>query len=635
MAIKKNKLNDIFARGGNAIWYDLNMIVTNLGRIIFVLAIAWIALIFGLSYLINGKSLEVLWIWSISNFWITTYNPKHPVLWHIAGKNGVDSAMNMAKWADPRLHIALHHIFLVAGMTSLTIVLLLIVIVYQMIKKGKSEGTDSFLRGQHLNSADELAALTKADRSGASNFQIGDVPIPKRLLMRNFLFVGSMGTGKSQGQMHLMESAREQNLTTICYDPTGEFCEYFYRPETDFILNPLDARCASWNPFLEIQKPHDFLTFGRFFIPYRPSSGEGAMWDDAARQLMRDLLLIEHRENGGKSTLASVSERIRLPLDALCALLAKHKVPSAATMNSDNPKGSESIRLTLGSSDSVALLELFDQPGQFSVRNFTKSQTPGWIFITSNAENASVIRPWSAVWLEAALLGAMGARPVQEIKTVFFLDELASLPRLRSLEIATTQGRKYGICTVVGLQNLAQADETYGKDAAKVMVSNLQTKVIMRVEDAESAKRLADILGQEEIDEVTETANLSLSENESHGQNTARARHERYLVTPSQILAMPDMAGYMKVAGDYPIAKIVIPLKKRTIIHPDFIDKTEDVIHATHKKTPVDQEEKPAEKGPESTPEAAVITEPSEAGDDSVVTPSEESEKPQADLLWW
>ncbi len=35
------------------------------------------------------------------------------------------------------------------------------------------------------------------------------------------------------------------------------------------------------------------------------------------------------------------------------------------------------------------------------------------------------------------------------------------------------------------------------------MVSNLQTKVIMRVEDAESAKRLADILGQEEIDEVT------------------------------------------------------------------------------------------------------------------------------------
>ena len=348
---------------------------------------------------------------------------------------------------------------------------------------------------------------------------------------------------------------------------------------------------------------------------------------------MSDLLFIEHAKNGSQSTLAGVSESIRLPLEALCALLAKHKVPSAATMNSDNPKGSESIRLTLGSSDSVALLKLFDRPGQFSVRNFTKTQTPGWIFITSNAENASVIRPWSAVWLEAALLGAMGARPVQEIKTVFFLDELASLPRLRSLEIATTQGRKYGICTVVGLQNLAQADETYGHDAAKVMISNLQTKTIMRVEDAESAKRLADILGQEEIDEVTETANLSLSENESHGQNTARARHERYLVTPSQILAMPDMTGYLKVAGDYPIAKVVIPLKKRTIIHPDFLDKTEDVIHATH-KTPVNTEEEPETQGPESSPEAAVIAEPSEADNDSDNTPPEESEKPQADSLW-
>jgi hypothetical protein len=95
------------------------------------------------------------------------------------------------------------------------------------------------------------------------------------------------------------------------------------------------------------------------------------------------------------------------------------------------------------------------------------------------------------------------------------------------------------------------------------------------------------------------------------------------------------MTAYMKVAGDYPIAKIVIPLKKRTIIHPDFIDKTEDVIHVTH-KTPVNvnAEEESEEKGPESTAEAAIIAPLAEAGNDSVVTPSEESEKPQADSLW-
>jgi type IV secretory pathway TraG/TraD family ATPase VirD4 len=47
-----------------------------------------------------------------------------------------------------------------------------------------------------------------------------------------------------------------------------------------------------------------------------------------------------------------------------------------------------------------------------------------------------------------------------------FLDELASLEKLPSLEDAATKGRKAGLRIVAGLQSTAQLEKIYGREEA-------------------------------------------------------------------------------------------------------------------------------------------------------------------------
>ncbi|MFS1963304.1 type IV secretion system DNA-binding domain-containing protein [Vibrio lentus] len=44
----------------------------------------------------------------------------------------------------------------------------------------------------------------------------------------------------------------------IIYDKGCVFTSKFYRPETDVILNPFDARCANWDVWCDAKDAPDF-----------------------------------------------------------------------------------------------------------------------------------------------------------------------------------------------------------------------------------------------------------------------------------------------------------------------------------------------------------------------------------------
>jgi hypothetical protein len=71
--------------------------------------------------------------------------------------------------------------------------------------------------------------------------------VPREEENEGLLLLGDPGTGKSQIMHQLLDviAGRERFEAAVVYDPAGEFVEQHFNPQTDIILNPLDARSAT------------------------------------------------------------------------------------------------------------------------------------------------------------------------------------------------------------------------------------------------------------------------------------------------------------------------------------------------------------------------------------------------------
>jgi type IV secretory pathway TraG/TraD family ATPase VirD4 len=135
------------------------------------------------------------------------------------------------------------------------------------------------------------------------------------------------------------------------------------------------------------------------------------------------------------------------------------------------------------------------------------------------------------------------------------LDEVASLGRVQSLSDALTKGRKYGLCSMKGLQSVSQLRDVYGKDGAQTLLSCLSSQLIMRANDPETAEYASQHLGECEV----------LRESIAQGKHrtVTEQRHVERLVLGSEIQGLPNRIGYLRLSGQDIVRRVKIPLIKR------------------------------------------------------------------------
>lgn len=577
MPITDKSLHENFIRGADTFWHRANLFTKNSVRILVVFLLAWLLLSL-LVFLFKSEAIEREAAWAnrkaaLANFFFLK-NHKFSITYESNGEEVQRDvpAQQLVKLTAARYQSASAKLWDSAALAFLLAVGAAVAVVLHQIRRGDELADDEFLRGAKIVQEHELAAMVEKP----STFKIGKVPIPQDKLLRNIMMTGAMGTGKSQALLYLLDEARRLGIKCVIYDKTGEFTEQFFRDGKDILLNPFDVRCAPWSIFKDIQQDFDYSMLSSFFVPENKNSAD-PVWDNAARILLEDVFRIVHSFPTNQQTAAMVQGIIlRTPLDELAELLRIHGAASAGTINEKNERGSESVRLTLSASPSIRYFNYLPVPvpgNEFSIREWIRRQDDSWLFLSSRVDMHEVIKPFTSLWVELALLSIMTLRPDHsKVRAMFFLDELASLSKMKGLEIAATEARKFGISTFVGLQNLAQIDHIYGNDMAKVLAGNFQTKFILRVEDESTAKRYADQLGKEEILESTE-GNSFGAEADRDGVNLGNRCTERHIVMPTEIMRLPDLVGYLKLPGDFPIAQVRIEPKGRPTIAQDFIPR--------------------------------------------------------------
>lgn len=429
-------------------------------------------------------------------------------------------------------------------------------------KFGVSKSKDEFLRGARLVSPSELTAEVRKGKT--SPYTIAGIPLPAGMEMRNFLFTGAQGSGKTVVIEDLMDQVFAAGKKAIIYDKKGEYTEKHYRPGQDFILNVFDSRFAGWDLFSEVETETDFDQMGHSLCPDPEDKNSTGMYFAAgARAVFAEGARYFWRQ-GNCSTKEFVSFLLTSTPTTLSDALAG--TPAAAFID---PKAGEQAGGVISSLVAAIGSLRYLPDGHFSIKEWVHRDDDSRLFINSHETVHDVLRPITAMWLDLAIRNTMTLPRVYTDRLWIFLDELASLKSLSIISRSVTETRAFGVVHVIGLQDVAQGRAMFGKDHAQVFRSNLQTQVLMRVSDEETAEAYSKMLGVQELDEKSEGVSFGAAPSRD-GSNLNTGRKEKRIVLASEIQLLNDCEGFLQIVGNFPVAKIKYQYKERANVQPRF-----------------------------------------------------------------
>jgi hypothetical protein len=400
------------------------------------------------------------------------------------------------------------------------------------------------LRGTRVVSATRLAWSTR--ERGRRQITVAGVPMPTPVETLHLLVGGSTGSGKSVLIREMAYSALLRGDRIVVADPNGDMLAKFHRPG-DVILNPYDSRGVGWTFFNEIRAEYDFKRFALSLVP-RGQTKEEEEWCAYARLLLR--------ETARKLSLVgqpSVAQLFRWTTIANPADLQAFLAGTAAeSLFVGADKALASARFVL----SAKLPEHLSMPaGDFSLRTWLADAAGGNLFITWREDMAEALRPLISAWVDVLCTSILSLGEDPERRVWMFLDELASLEKLPSLEDAATKGRKAGLRIVAGLQSTAQLERIYGREEAQTLRSCFRSLVVLggAKTDPRTCEDMSQSLGEHEVERETFGRTTGLRGDTTSSQ-LQRARER--VVLASEIASLPDLTGYLAFAGNHPIAKV-------------------------------------------------------------------------------
>ena len=160
------------------------------------------------------------------------------------------------------------------------------------------------------------------------------------------------------------------------------------------------------------------------------------------------------------------------------------------------------------------------------------------------------------------------------------LDEVASLQELPALTPdggLLTMSRKHGGATILGLQDIGQLRRLYGVYGAQSIAGSCLTRLMLRSVEHATAEWAAQSLGEQEVNEATES--LSMSPHDfKDAVNLQRRVVKRPIVLPSEIMNLPKLSGFLKLPGGYPVTKASLQIRDRQEIAPIYVSRHGEVF---------------------------------------------------------
>lgn len=451
------------------------------------------------------------------------------------------------------LRITPHYplLYLSAGI-GLAVALGLIVVLSRMTRR--TDGFTGarytrFVRGTETVTARRLSALCR--ESNKVQVTVGGIPMPTDVENLHLLIGGATGAGKSVLLRELAASVHARGDRMIVIDPNGDLMSKFWK-DGDVILNPYDSRTQGWSFFNEIRADYDYKRLAQSMVPMSQDKN-GEMWNGYGRLLLRETAKKIHHMMGLRSSIYDLFRLCTIePLDDIRNFLSGTLAESLFVGSSESSRALSAARFVL--SDKLAEHTTM-LPGHFSIRDWLADSKDSNLYINWREDMMGSMKPLVSAWTDVFITSILSMPEDRNRRWWLFIDELASLDALPSLEAGLTKGRKNGLRIVAGLQSTSQLEYIYGQTMATTIRASFRNLVVMggSKTDPKTARDMSDSLGEHEV----ERDEYSRSRSEDTRNRSDRiVRNSERVVTPSEIQALPAMTGYVAFAGNRPIAKV-------------------------------------------------------------------------------
>lgn len=578
MGRRERGSGEAWLRGGQTLGHTFDMTLEVIGRLA-IPSVIWGGLCI---YLGNSRSTEQEQTFGLQSLQARLFKAlgwPFPDKLSIHCPDGIERVYRNVEvpqliWLRPYAQSYAHHLWLALWMWAIGVVLLLLVAGRWFVDSGEEKLRARFIRGQVAaplgNLVRQIRAFntTEVRRRGDRAFRpvlLVGVPYPYGTEREHTLAVGSPGSGKSQAVHRLLESLRARGDRAVVYDPELEYTTFHYDAETDVILNPYDARSVGWSPYNDARDLPDFDKLAACIFK-DPKAGD-PYWTRATRQIFTYAAYRLKREYPD-ATLEDLLMVFFGPLRVLAKLV--EGTPAASHLAGGSNGRTDSLRSVLADGAN-SLVHLAGSSSDFSIRSWVNApgKRGGILFLSAPETHMTSLRPLLSFWSELVVSALLGRVDEAEVRTTWIvLDEFPSLGKVESLANGPERLRKYGGAVVLGMQQISQIQEIYGHEVAQTIIGQCATKLILRCQDPETAKHMAEQLGRRQTRRVDETV--------SYGANSLRdgvgltPREDLELVAlPDEVMNLPKFHGFIRVSNardgaPFPISTIRFDYRPRT-----------------------------------------------------------------------
>jgi type IV secretory pathway TraG/TraD family ATPase VirD4 len=334
----------------------------------------------------------------------------------------------------------------------------------------------------------------------------GIIRLDEDLLSRHLLFLGSIGSGKTNGMMQVVGELRQSagpDDVFVVFDTKGDYLQEL-GGEDDVVLSNdrhPEARGRFWNVFDDLlagdpdeRSDEIFEIASIIFAEQLESAGENLFFAAGARDVFAAVMDALARD-GSRHTNQSLRRRLESSREELAEVIGAHEdLAGARHYLTGSGNAPRAVMAFMQQSIRAAFSGAFREPGDFSVRRFVRAKGARALFVEYDIASGSLLLPIYRVLLDLAIKEALGRRRARG-NVFIVMDEFSLLPQLSHVSNGVNFGRSLGLKFLVGAQNVRQVYHAYDEDVGNSILSGFGTVFAFRLMDQTSRELVSGRFG--------------------------------------------------------------------------------------------------------------------------------------------
>ncbi|MDU0353829.1 type IV secretion system DNA-binding domain-containing protein [Paraglaciecola aquimarina] len=394
------------------------------------------------------------------------------------------------------------------------------------------------------------------------------VYLPLHEQLGNIFISGSQGSGKSTVLKPILNAIFQYNRHALVYDAKLEYTQLFYK-KSIILINPFDTRSACWDIGKDIDSELSARNVAEAFI----KESKDPFWSDGAREVLIGILL-SLNNTIPDWTWQDLNSHLSISIDKLQELVSNYH-PRARVFVEKDSKMTQSLLAYMSTQLSwinvVSEYWKDNNKHSFSVNQWVESELTEHQVIIPNIPNYSHVSSPVCAALLSLTANRLLSQEDNDRQFWFVLDELADLPKTKSLINWLSKGRSKGGHTVAATQAQQQLRSKYGDDA-ETLLSLFSNNITLRTNSYESASKLSKNIGNRTVELQ------SMNYDKDGNVSTSTQEKELPAVTAEQIMHLPTpsskgVTGFLTLAGYKATYLLTWPYPQLNPIAEGFIAK--------------------------------------------------------------